>query len=98
MKEFFSKPFPFVILNILGFIALRYLNIFAFFLSGIGSDYEYSFFDYLVVLLIQIGWITFLMIRSKENKKFKYLASIILLFMLYLFGHWSILPHYIVPI
>ena len=88
-----------IVIHVIVFVALRYINIIMIFLNGIGPYYKYSFYDYLPSLLIQIGYIIFVIIRNKSSKKEILIYGFItfLLILLYVGSHFGIIPHEFVP-
>jgi len=95
------KYFLQFIIQIIIFILLRYLSAVYIFLQGVGPSMEYSIWDYVPALLIQVILILFLILRAKRRNEVKviilYIFVIVVLILLFLGRHFNLIPQVIVP-
>ena len=89
------KYFVFFLANIVGFILLRYFSIFTFVLYRLGPHAEYSVWDFVPTLILQLLLLTFFLFR----KRWFWVALLTITVILVLFygRHYGYIPNSIVP-
>jgi len=92
-----------LVVNIIGFVVLRYINIFLLFLKGIGPDSKYSIYDFVPALLLQIVIVLLFAYKDKRRKTLKglnsvmYVLILISVFTLFIASHLRWIPHSLIP-
>lgn len=92
-----------LVINVIGFVVLRYINIFLLFLKGIGPNPKYSIYDYLPAFLLQIVIVLLFAYKDKRRKTLKslnvvmYVLILISVFILFIGSHLRWIPHSLIP-
>lgn len=96
-----TRLFLVVLLNVIIFIAVRYISLVGAFLSGLGASdhYKYESYFYAPGTLAQIGVLVYLVLKrgSNRNVRIDFLIALAVVIFMSVAGFMGIIPYHIIP-